>query len=263
MRLVCLVLLLPSLCFAWGGEGHQIVALIAEKQLTPATQALVKDLLGDAHISDAEVASWADEYRREHRETSGWHFVNVPADAATFDRNRDGRDGMNVIDKLTEQANLLADKSHPREKRIEALKWVVHLAGDIHQPLHVADRNGDKGGNARLVFFEERREAVSLHFVWDTLILRESIGRQRIATYADALERQITPAQRKEWGAGNPERWANETHAVAVKVYADVPAVGPPPKLVKDYTEKNSPVVQEQLRRAGVRLATLLNTAAR
>jgi hypothetical protein len=169
-----------------------------------------------------------------------------------------------VIDKLSEQTAILADKSQPKEKRAEALKWVVHLAGDIHQPVHCADRHGDKGGNKRLVFFLDRSKAVSLHSVWDTWIIREMVGKQTIAVFADALDKKITAKEREEWAKGTPEQWANESHRVAVeKVYADVPADGPPPKLGREYVEKKSPVVQEQLERAGVRLGSVLNSALR
>jgi hypothetical protein len=170
--------LLPTQLFPWGGEGHQIVALIAERNLKPSARAMVTELLGDANISDAEVVSWADEIKRdERRDTADWHYVNIPMTADTFDRRRDGRRGENVIDKLTEQSRVLADESQPREKRAEALKWVVHLAGDVHQPLHVADRNQDRGGNSCLVFFLELRRAESLHKVWDTWLVREIIAR--------------------------------------------------------------------------------------
>src|SRR5687768_12079862 len=131
-----LVLLLPTICQAWGGEGHQLLALIAEDQLTPAAKAAVKELLDGANISDAEVVNWADEIRRERRETAPWHYVNIPHDAEAFDRGRDGRDGDNVIDAIERQAKVLADKTQPREKRMEALKFVIHFVGDIHQPLH-------------------------------------------------------------------------------------------------------------------------------
>jgi hypothetical protein len=83
-----LVLLLPSLCHAWGGEGHQIVALIAEGMLTPEARIAAKELLGGANISDAEIVNWADEIRRERRETASWHYVNIPHDAKVFDRAR-------------------------------------------------------------------------------------------------------------------------------------------------------------------------------
>jgi hypothetical protein len=86
---------------------------------------MVTELLGDANISDAEVVSWADEVRRERRETADWHYVNIPHDAKGFDRTRDGRRGENVVDKLTEQAKVV-DTIQPKDKRVEALKSVVH-----------------------------------------------------------------------------------------------------------------------------------------
>jgi hypothetical protein len=97
-----LPLLLPSLCLAWGGEGHQIVALVAEEHLTPAAKTAAKDLLDGANISDAEVANWADEIRRERRETAPWHYVDIPVeDPKGFNRARDCRNGDNVIDAIT------------------------------------------------------------------------------------------------------------------------------------------------------------------
>lgn len=264
-RLLCSLILLffPSFCLAWGGEGHQLVALIAEDHLTPAAKAMVKDLLEGRDISDAEVASWADEERRVERETAAWHYVNIPHDANAFDRQRDGTNDANVIDAIELQAKILADKSQPREKRVEALKYIVHLVGDIHQPLHCADRNGDKGGNARLLFWLDRRKADNLHSVWDTGLVREFVGRRKIADAAYAIARTITAQQHREWERGAPEEWANESHAVAVKIYEKVAEDGPPPKLGRDYVEANVPIVADRLKRGGVRLAMVLNAVVR
>ena len=176
-----------------------------------------------------------------------------------FDRDRDGRKGDNVIDAIEREAKVLADKAQPREKRVEALKFVVHLVADLHQPLHCADRNGDKGGNGRLVFFLDRKKADSLHYVWDTALVREMIGERPVA---QAQSKAISAKQRTEGAAGAPEQWANVSHQVAVEnVYATVPADGPPPKLTKADVAKATPVVTEQIERAGVRLAMVLNTA--
>ncbi len=216
----------------------------------------------DAHISDAEVASWADQIRREQRDTAPWHYVDIPVTAGKFDRERDGRGGDNVIDALNAQIKILSDKSGPREKRVEALKWVVHLVGDIHQPLHCAERGKDKGGNTRLVMYPGQREAQNLHKVWDTWLVREVVGRRKIAEVGDALAATIAPRNQKEWAKGTPESWANETHRVAVDVaYHDVPADGPPPALGKAYVERSRAAVVEQIERAGVRLAAVLNAA--
>jgi hypothetical protein len=155
---VLLLLALAPNAFAWNGEAHQLVAYIAEERLSDKAKSGVAELLGDAQLSDAEVASWADQIRRDRRETAPWHYVNIPIDADGYDPKRDANGGDNIIDALERQSKVLADKRAPKEERIEALKFVVHLIGDIHQPLHCGDR-GDKGGNRRLVFFMDRKKA--------------------------------------------------------------------------------------------------------
>src|SRR3954452_20124656 len=143
---VLIVLSLASACFGWGGIGHQAVAIIAEDHLTPAARAGIRELIGEANISDAEICSWADQIRREQRRTAPWHYVDIPTDAPSFDRTRDGRDGNNVIDAIDKSAKVLRVRSASKEDRATALKWVVHLVGDVHQPLHCAERNNDAGG---------------------------------------------------------------------------------------------------------------------
>ena len=260
-RLTALIIfLLPASLYAWGGDGHQIVCLIAEERLTPAGKAGIKELLGDANISDAEIASWADNVRRERSETGPWHYVDIPTDAKAFDEQRDGRHGNNVIDKINDFSKVLADKKASKADRAEALKFLVHFVGDLHQPLHCAERNKDRGGNGRLVFFLDQPRATNLHSVWDTSILLHHKGRTRIFDYAQALNSNITPERAKEWAKGTSEAWANESHDLAVTVvYAGVPEGGAPPKLDLAYVQKAEPVIDEQLQRAGVRLAMLLN----
>ena len=110
---VAVLLLLPVFCFAWGGEGHQLVALIAEDQLTPKTKAAIADLLDGAHISDAEVASWADEVRRQRRETGPWHYVDIPVTADKLDRARDGKGGNEVPNATRTRAAIRVWSSIP------------------------------------------------------------------------------------------------------------------------------------------------------
>lgn len=252
---------LPAIAYGWGGDGHQIVCLIAEDRLTSAAKAGIHALLGStANISDAEIASWADEVRRERPATGPWHYVDIPVEATTFDEKRDGRNGNNVIDKINDFETVLKDPKASKNDRVEALKFLVHLVGDEHQPLHCAERNGDKGGNGRLVFFLDRPRATNLHSVWDSAILLEHKGTTRNAAYADSLNAQVRPEQAAEWMKGTPEDWANESHAVAVDVvYKGVPADGPPPKLDQKYVDAAGAIVDLQLQRGGVRLAAILN----
>ncbi|HEY2584453.1 MAG TPA: S1/P1 nuclease, partial [Tepidisphaeraceae bacterium] len=262
---LCLLPCMAPFAHAWGGDGHQIVCLIAEDRLTPSAKAAIHDLLGkDVNISDAEIANWADQVRRERRETAPWHYVDIPTNADAFDEARDGQHGNNVIDKIGDFKAVLNDLKASKAQRAEALKFLGHFVGDLHQPLHCAERNKDKGGNGRLVFFLDQPRAVNLHTVWDTTILLRRKGATRIADYADRLNSQITPEQASEWGKGTPTDWANQPHDVAVKiVYAGVPAGGPPPKLDQQYLDAAGPVVDVQLERAGVRLAAILNEVFR
>ena len=257
------------MAFAWGGDGHQLVCLIAEDRLTPAAKKAIHEILGnDVNISDAEIASWADQIRRQRQNTAPWHYVDIPVyvsttaptTAPTFDEVRDGQHGNNVIDKIADFEKVLKDPKTSKDDRAEALKFLVHFVGDIEQPLHCADRNGDKGGNKRLVFFLARQRATNLHSVWDSAILLAHKGTVRNAVYADKLNVAITKEQAVEWAKGTPTDWANESHQVAVdSVYKNVPAGGPPPKLDQKYVDAAGAVIDQQLQRGGVRLATVLN----
>jgi hypothetical protein len=268
---ICLLAIFPSLALAWGGDGHQLVCLIAEDRLTPAAKAGIHDLLGkDVNISDAELASWADNVRRERRETGPWHYVNVPvnvsttqpATQATFNEARDGDDGNNVVDKITDFEKVLKDPNAKKTEKAEALKFLVHFVGDLHQPLHCAERNKDKGGNSRLVFFLARQRATNLHSVWDSAILLNRKGTTRNVDYSDKLNKAITPEQAAVWEKGTPVDWANESHDLAVTVaYKGVPVDGPPPKLDQKYLDAAGLVIDQQLQRGGVRLARILNEA--
>src|SRR5690349_12908753 len=150
---IVLTLLLPAhSALAWGPDGHKIVADIAESRLTPQAKAAIADLLGGTDdTSLASIANWADSIRRDREETAPWHYVDIPYEMSGFDPQRDGKDGNNVIAKLQEFANVLNDRKASREQRAEALKFIVHFMGDLHQPMHCVERNGDKGGNFRLV----------------------------------------------------------------------------------------------------------------
>jgi hypothetical protein len=201
-----------------------------------------------------------DTIRRERRDTASWHYVDIPTTQPNYDAGRDGRDGANVIDAIERFERVLADKSKTKEERAEALKFIVHFVGDVHEPLHCAERDGDRGGNSRLVFFLDRRRAVNLHTVWDSTILISRRGKTRILDCAQALNAKITKAQAAEWSKGTPTDWANESHVAAIVVaYRGVPADGDPPRLDQAYVDRAGSVVDQQLERGGVRLATKLN----
>lgn len=259
---LAMVIALSGHALAWGEEGHRIVAEIAEQYLEPTTARQVRELLAIENTTTlAEVSTWADEIRGQRRETARWHYVNIPihppaGTPAGYDAKRDCPQGECVVAKIDELSAVLRDKGAPPRQRLEALKFVVHFAADIHQPLHCAD-DGDRGGNDIRVAFLGRQ--TNLHAVWDTGILAAAtIGDER--AYALRLARSITPAELGQWRGGSAAAWATESSDIARRlIYGEWPHG--PGDLPASYAEKAMPVVSLQLEKAAVRLAAVLNDA--
>lgn len=251
----------PNL-WAWGREGHRITALVAENYLTPATQAAIKDLLGKDTLEG--VAPWADEYRGQHPETGPWHFADVPKDQAKYDRVRDCPASTTdpnatwhdcVVERILYFEMRLADKSLSHDERAEALKFLVHFVGDIHQPLHVI--GDDRGGNDIHVTFLGSKQCggynCNLHGVWDSeMIDHHGMPEKKYVAYL------VTDIDEHNWqklAGGNPVQWANASHQYAVNAYAPNGAF-----IMKDYYDEEIKVVDSQLALGGLRLARVLNT---
>jgi len=246
----------PRPCLAWGHEGHQIIALIAEHDMTDSAKAKATALLDGSGID--VIASWADDYRTQHRETAPWHYIDCPLAEPKIDMARDCPHGDCVVAKTEEFRGVLRDPAATKAAKAEALKFVVHFVGDLHQPLHDED-NGDKGGNTRYVVFE--RHPDNLHWVWDTGLL-EHINRNPAALAAE-LESRITPQDQAEWQKGSIEDWAMEGHRLAQTIaYRNLTNENPDP-ITPEYERQAEPVIELQLEKAGVRLAHLLNDALR
>lgn len=241
----------------WGPEGHSTVARIAAKNLTPEARDKIQALL-TPHETLAAISSWADDVRNDHPETGPWHYIDIPLAASAIDMSRECPGGNCVVQKIEEFESVLKNKSADPASRREALEFMVHFVGDLHQPLHSSDNN-DKGGNmVQVIFFGQPG---NLHSVWDGGIIRRE--KQWGDQLASTLEQRITPEQKKDWARGSVEDWALESHAVAVKVvYGRLPQ-GTPPNLGDDYANAMMPVVEEQIEKAGIRLAHLLNEALR
>jgi hypothetical protein len=252
--IVLIVAAAPASALAWGSEGHRIVAEIAERHLEPVTARQIRDLLAiDNETSLADVANWADQIRRQRPETAPWHFVDIPISSAGYDAARDCAGGDCVVAKIEDFATELQNQSLPIRQRLEALKFLVHFVGDVEQPLHASD-NDDRGGNEVRVEFLGHR--TNLHSVWDSGILAPAVsGDER--GYALRLDVQITSAEAARWQTGMVEEWANESHAFAATlIYGKQPHSG---TLPASYESAALPVVDEQLERAGIRLAMMLN----
>jgi hypothetical protein len=264
LGLVALVLLLPGAARAWGPDGHVIVAEIAQRNLKPATKTALRKLLPE-EATLADVANWADDVRPSRPETKTWHYVDisVKVEPASYLASRDCKEDGCIVAQIERLAKVLKNKKAAKKDRVEALKFIVHFVGDLHQPLHAAD-DDDRGGNEKKVRLDLDQFAVkpasSLHGVWDgDLIAAREIGR---AAYIGELA-ALTTEEKAELRTGTVVDWANESHKEGRKtVYGLLPKATTGVFVLKDdYFESGMAVVSLQLQRAGIRLAKILNDA--
>ena len=152
MRLALTVILicLPLPALAWGAEGHEIVAAIALRELTPAARLQVARLLGSEAMLVHD-SNWADEVRDQRPDTGPWHYVDIPLDAPGYDAGRDCGGDACVVAQISHDLHVLGNARVSAGQRAEALRFLVHFVADIHQPLHAVD-NADKGGNGVRVY---------------------------------------------------------------------------------------------------------------
>ena len=250
----CLLIGLPLPALAWGPQGHEIVALIAEQHLSGAARAEVAQLLGGSAMMVHD-SNWADEIRDRRRDTGSWHYVDIPLTARGYDSKRDCPDGDCVVAQIENDLHILANRRLSDGARREALRFLIHFAADVHQPLHAED-NDDRGGNQVRVYMGRSR--ATLHRVWDSDVV-EALGPGAEGA-AGRIERSLSPQERKAWASGTPAQWADEAHAIARdRIYPQLQGRHEL-RLPRDYAWQQTPIVRMQLARAGLRLAWLLNT---
>jgi hypothetical protein len=242
---------------AWGAAGHAIIAEIAQRRLDPVALRKVKDLLG-GEVSLAAIANLADTIAATRPETRNWHFVNIPVGATGYDPDRDCAatpHGDCIVKAIARFRAVLADAGKPKAERAEALVFLVHLVGDIHQPLHCAERNHDAGASTlKVTFFGA---PMSLHLVWDVGLIEKHT--YDWGDYADHLQRDwLAGRDVAQLARGEPADWAWEAHQAAIDVAYALPE---DLNLGDSYFQHSSITVDRQLALAGVRLARLLNEA--
>jgi hypothetical protein len=295
------------LAHAWGCKGHETVALIAEKQLTPEAKELVFRLLtgnpidpqlkrycGTA-VSDpmGDASTWADDVRND-RKNGPWHYIDIPRGASKGLLERFcGNQGC-VVSAIAEQVAILKDQSANGARRAEALRYIIHFVGDLHQPLH-STTNADEGGNCvPLKYF--RREpherghgfAPNLHSLWDSAILERDSEGADPSEYAGMLLGTFAGSIEAWKKAGiHVDDWVWESHEYAestaygalmakVAIEPNVPVhsctddnnIGE--RLLHQhitagdgYQQQAAPVVERRVAQAGTRLALILNDAGR
>jgi hypothetical protein len=288
----------------WGCKGHQIVALLAENHLTPRARAMVSDILAADPISPtlsryckqtgldafADSSTWADDERGVRPDTAPWHFIDIPRGAREGNVSKYCSPATGcVTSALAAQMRVLRDPKASAQARGDALRFVIHFVGDVHQPLH-ASTNNDLGGNCVPVSFFGRSPTESrpgsgifdpnLHEVWDVEIIERFSAGESPAQVAKELDQKFQ-AREVAWQSAPPDfaAWAWESHQLAENTaYGKLPHRIPieTPRAVTgcaagnnaaideslgaDYQSTAAPVVQEQLAKAGIRLAALLNS---
>ena len=257
--LVSLVVVLPAQ--AWGPLGHSVVAALAQRHLSPSAEAEVERLLAPEHTQSlADIANWADKVQDDPaqaalwKQTRGLHYIDFITGDCNYVPPRDCRNGNCVVAGIEHYVQVLGDRSQSDAARRDALKFVVHFVGDVHQPLHSGSRD-DKGGNTFQVQFNGKGS--NLHKVWDSgMLYSRNLDWKAYAQMLDAeapvsLPPTIAPLD-------NPyAQWAEESCRIT-----EEPGFYPPTHVLgADYTQAHLPAAELRLREAGRRLAEVLNLA--
>lgn len=248
-------LMLAPEAHAWGKSGHRIVGAIAQDRLDAKASAAVAELLaGEPDQTLAGVSTWADQVREEvpeYRWTMPLHWVNFEAGNCSYQAPVNCHDDLCVVAAIERYGKQLQDDWLPLAVRRDALKFVVHFVGDVHQPLH-AGFAADRGGNDFQINIQ--REGWNLHSVWDTLIIDSA--KLEWPAYRARLEGiALTAESQRQAGDGKAPTWAEESCQIAQRddFYP------PRHKITGRYLEAKRPQADQRLKLAGERLAALLN----
>lgn len=239
---------------SWGVTGHRTIGKIAENHLTPQAKAAVQELLGTATLAD--VSTWPDEVRSqpEYKHTAPWHYLDLSLGLsyAEFQQKVENMTEENVYSAVLKQEQVLGSSTSTRQEKIEALKYIVHFVGDLHQPMHVS-RTEDKGGNTIQLNYEGK--GTNLHAVWDSKLLdHEGLDYMQLAEKYD----RVSAKQVKEWQSDPLIKWVWESYQISTKLYAEVYAMSS--RSIDDsYYQAHLWIIHERLVMAGVRLAGVLN----
>lgn len=287
--IVCILSLFFSVSvFAWGQQGHRLIADIATEHLTKEAREGISRLLMSDTLAD--ISNWPDRIKskKEYRKYSSWHYCTVK-DGESYSHSEVGGSIVVQLNSAVERLKKL--ESLPGFSKRETLAWVVHLVGDLHQPLHVG-RPGDKGGNKIIVSWYG--DKTNLHRLWDSQILRKISARETVLLkeirskfLSKELFEAIPKMDRYEFGfSGTPEDWATESVQFRKYPYdmiegvelRDVKALAPLsvhnkylktkgrkvakeklPQLGEAYFKQNKRIVLGRIAQAGIRLANVLN----
>ncbi len=243
----------PIAANAWGVLGHRIVGEVADSYLSANARKAIKQILGNETL--AMSANWADFIKSDtsYKYLNNWHYVNLPEglDKSGMSNYLDGFKDANIYSKTNEMIALLKDAKTSAEKKVFAMRLLVHLMGDMHQPMHTA-RKEDLGGNRISVMWFGQKS--NLHRVWDEQLI--DFQQLSFTEYTKAIN-FATPQQLAEWNKASLKDCIFESYRICNKIYAT--GIKNDDKLSYNYNFDWIGTVNEQLLKGGVRLANILN----
>ncbi len=244
-----LLILYTTNTLALGQTGHRITGKIAEQYLTDKTKKALFDILGNESL--AEASTYVDEMRSSPDEfwqntASSYHYVTIP-DGKNYDDVGAPAKG-DAVFALKKYSQTVQDPLASKQNKILAIKFIVHLIGDLHQPFHVGNGT-DRGGNEVKIKFFGRDS--NLHYIWDTgMLSRRELS---YSEWSEWLSRQITDKNVKQWNSIDPKVWIKESQSIRQKAYPETDA------LKYEYLYNNLPILKIRLKQAGIRMAAYLN----
>ncbi len=235
--------------FAWSQTGHRVTGAIADRHLGPKARAGLKDILGSESL--AEASTWPDFMRAApgsfwQKEANPWHYITVPTGKTYAQAGAPPQgDAITALKRFSDTAR--NPKASLADRQL-ALRFIVHIVGDLAQPLHVGNGT-DRGGNdVKVTFFGK---PTNLHAVWDgDLIESEGLSYTELTEWVLAA---ATADQLREWSSPDPQQWAADSASLRDRIYPDNPELG------YAYVFAHRATVRQQLAKGGLRLAATLN----
>ncbi|MFY8275235.1 S1/P1 nuclease [Pseudoalteromonas sp. SSDWG2] len=241
--------------WAWGANGHRIVAAIAEQNLSPQAKARLYEILGTQSL--ARVSTWADEMRSNpeyfwQKQSSRWHYINIDSQSefsrSKFHVHTNKNDINNAHSAILSAISALSAPDTSIEDQRFYLKFLIHLIGDIHQPMHVG-RSQDRGGNTiKVEFFNN---PTNLHRLWDSQLLEQAqLSYSEYAQFLCCDNLENTQYKNKD----SVQQWLLQSHKLASSIYSSTSE-----QIGYAYVDKYQRIMEQQLALGGHRLAELLN----
>ena len=245
---VAIALCMSIAVFGWGQTGHRAIGKIAENHLTEKAKQSLKEIMG--HESLAESSTWMDEVRSDKRYNFAktWHYVTVPKGMGYHSAEHEEKG--DAYEAIVRMKNILKNVESTKTQKIEAIRMLAHLVGDIHQPLHVGTGEDRGGNNVKIKWFYEDS---NLHRIWDSGMIEEK--KMSFSEIAELVDHPTDGISQEVASSTDLDVWVKE----AVELRPQVYDIGDRDYLSYEYMYKNWSTVKAQLYKSGVRLAQILN----